>query len=120
MEWVTAKYKKEFIADKVYLTTLEFVEKQGRYHVFRTNNGKLVVTFDDQKKLLSTIHDNVGSVFGISFLTPDCPYKEYSINEGEGAHTLGRVGVAVKAPEGAALEMYYEDVDSLLRVAPIE
>ncbi|WCS68481.1 hypothetical protein Goe16_00630 [Bacillus phage vB_BsuM-Goe16] len=120
MEWITAKYNKEVIDSKVYLTTLEFVEKQGKYNIFRTNDGKLVVTFDDQKKLLSTIHDNAGSVFAISFLTPDCTFKEYSIKDEEKACTLGRVGVAVKAPEGVALEMYYEDVDSLLCIAPIE
>lgn len=124
MDWTTARYNKEVIDNKVYLTTLEFVEKQGKYNIFRTNDGKYVVTFDDQKKLLSTIHDNAGSVFAISFLTPDCAYREYSIVidklEEEKVHTLGRVGVAVKAPEGVALEMYYEDVDSLLRIAPIE
>ncbi len=34
MEWVTAKYNKEVIDRKVYLTTLELVEKQGKYNIF--------------------------------------------------------------------------------------
>jgi hypothetical protein len=119
IEWTKASYGDGQVADRVAMTTLEWVETVGKYHVYSCDNGVKIVVFDDQKKLLELVNSNLGSVFLIKLLLPSNNKYKYSVEidgENEDVFTLARAAVVIRGTRLDARKLIYSHNDGLILV----
>ena len=112
LNWVKANYSSDQVQSKAIITTLDYCNTIGRYHVYQIKNGQYVVIFDDQRELLNYVNLNLGSIFMVRFLHEGNNKYRYTVElcgREVTVLTLARAVVLVQGSEEEPRKMYLSD-----------
>jgi hypothetical protein len=106
-DWVFGHgYEKEEMLPEVALSTLEFVERSGKFHVYRlvsgVNKGKLIASYNNQPEIRHLISENPHAVFAVGFFKAYSSYIGYDVELTTGkafVTTIARIALVMKGTE---------------------